>query len=137
MSLVHPSPLLTFSLRLDAALTAGTALLQLALAAPLAAWLQLPHALVLESGLFLVAWVAALALLSRASRISATVVRAIIAGNVAWAIGCVGLIAVVSPSAFGIAYLAMQVAAVLAFAALQQAGLRRSAAAATGAVLAR
>lgn len=129
MNLVHPSPLLKTALVADAVVSGGAAALQLAPGAALAGWLQLPNALLLETGLFLVAYVAMLAVLARSPRLPAALVLGVVAGNVAWAAGALGLAVWLAPSVLGIAYLVMQAVAVLVFAMLEYRGLERSASA--------
>ena len=56
MTSIHPSRLLVLALRADALLSGSVAALQLLLTGWLAHRLQLPHALLVESGVFLVAY---------------------------------------------------------------------------------
>jgi hypothetical protein len=131
MRTVVPSKLLRAALIADAIASGALALLQIAAAAPLAEWLQLPHDLVAESGAFLVAYTALLIVLAASGRVWPALIVLIVAGNVGWAIGCAALPAggFVAPNALGVAYLAVQAVAVLVFAALQYFGLKSSSAA--------
>jgi hypothetical protein len=128
MMLTHS--LRTIPLRLtllaDAAVCAATGALMVAGAGPLADLLDLPADVLRGAGLLLVPYVAYLAVLLRRDRIPAAGVRAAIATNLAWAIGCVALLfsGQVAPNALGVAFVLVQVAAVLVFAELQLAGLR-------------
>jgi hypothetical protein len=137
MTLVHPSPLLRRALWADATVSGAVALLQVAAAAPLAALLQLPQALLFESGLFLVAYTLMLVLIARSPRLPAALVQMVVAGNVGWALAAAAVAVVLEPAALGVGFLLMHAAAVLLFAALERAGLQQSPAASPGAALAR
>lgn len=127
MKTVNLSPLLKLALWLDAAVTGAVALLQLAALDLLVAWLGLPRILLLESGLFLVAYALALAWLASRPRVPVGPVQAVIAANALWAVGCAMLVlAGVAATWLGMAYLAVQAVAVVVFAALQRGGLRGS-----------
>ena len=56
------------------------------------------------------------------------------AGNVAWAVACGITVGLLQPTGLGVAWIAMQAAAVLVLADLQWMGLRRGAAAPRAAV---
>lgn len=129
--MILPSPWLRRALWLDVAASAVLALLQLAGGERLARWTGLPQALLLETALFMLAWGLVLLWLAggRGGRpVPAWCVRGVIAGNLAWAVAALatglGLVAV-SPA--GWALIAVHAAGVLLFAALQRAGLARSA----------
>jgi hypothetical protein len=128
MKLVHSSRMLKTALMVDAMSGAGTAALQLLLPGLLAEQLGLPRALLLETGIFLIAFVALLAFLARSERVPAALVRAIVIGNTVWAAGCVLLWAtgLVTPTPLGIAFLLVQAAVVLSLAWWEAAGLRMS-----------
>lgn len=129
MRSVTPSSLLKLALLTDAAVTAAVALLQLAAPDVLSAWLALPRALLLESGLFMAAYAGALLWLARRERVAVLPVQLIVAGNLGWALGCVGLLvaaAAIRPTALGYAYVGVQAVAVVAFALMEAAGLRAS-----------
>lgn len=137
MRTVLPSPLLRGALLLDAAISTAAALLHLAPGGHTAAWLGLPPALLTETGVFMLLWAAALLWLARSRTLAAPLVQALVLGNLGWALGCVAALAtdLLAPTALGSAWLLLQAVAVLGFAVLQAAGLRRSAGAA-GAALA-
>lgn len=139
MRSVLPSPLLRGAFVLDAVVSAAAGVLQLAPGAQAATWLGLPLPLLTESGVFLLVYGAALALLSRSRALWAPLVQMVVIGNLGWALGCVAALAFgwLVPSTLGTAWVLLQAAAVLLFAALQGAGLRRSAAAPLAAGLAR
>jgi hypothetical protein len=128
MSTIQPSSLLKKALIADAVVTGGVALLQVADSTFLSGLLSLPEPLVFESGLFLVAYTILLVVLARSTRVLSAIVTLIVIGNVSWALGCVALVAgnIVAPNALGLAFLTVQVVSVLAFAALEWAGLRAS-----------
>lgn len=128
MTLIHPSRSLKTALAVDAASGATTAALQLALPRLLADELGLPMALLLETGLFLVALAALLAFLARSARVAAPLVWAIVTGNVAWSAACVLLwtTGAVAPTTLGIAFLLAQAAVVLALAVWEAIGLQAS-----------
>ena len=132
MKSIQPAPLLKFAFLADAAVSAAAAALHLLLPRALADWLLLPNILLLGTGAFLAAYAALLLVFARSKSIWRALVQIVIAGNVAWALACLGLLstAAVRPSAPGVAFLIVQIVAVLAFAALELAGLKRSEAAA-------
>lgn len=136
MTLVQPSRLLKAALAVDAASGAAIAALQLALPRLLADELGLPMPLLLETGLFLVGLAALLAFLARSARVPAALVRAVVAGNVAWSAACVLVWAagLVAPTPLGIAFLLLQAAAVMALAAWEAIGLQASRRAAAAAI---
>lgn len=128
MKAVIPSPILRWALVVDAAASASIAALQLAAPDLLVRLLALPRPLLVETALFLVAYVTLLLVLAGSRRVWAALVAAVVAGNVAWAalsllLPVAGFIA---PNGWGLAYVVGQALAVLAFAAVQSVGLRRS-----------
>lgn len=128
MRTVHPSPLLKLALRFDGAATGAMAALQLLLAATVASLTELPRALIVESGLFMAVYAAALFLIARSPRVWSALVLFIVIGNLGWAIASIGLWATgaVAPSAAGIAFLGLHAASTLLFAAWQGLALRGS-----------
>lgn len=128
MRTVYPSPLLKSVLAIDAVVSGAVALLQLAAAGWLSERLQLPQALLVETGAFLVAYTVLLVALARSARVSSAIIGAIVLGNVAWAAGCVALLATdgAAPGGLGTAYVVVQALAVLGFAALEYVGVRGS-----------
>lgn len=135
MNAVLPSPLLRAGLALDAVGSGGMALLQLAATAQLAVWLQLPHPLLLGTGLFMLGYAALTGWMARAPRLPVPLVRGVVIGNVGWAVAVAVLVlaAAVAPSPLGFGFLAVHAVSVLGFAALQGPGLARSPSAATAA----
>lgn len=128
MKLVIPSRLLALALTADALVSGAVAVLQLAAADALHPLLRLPHMLLVESGVFLVAYTLLLIVLARSPRVPAALVMLIVAGNIGWALGCLALplLGLLTPSALGIAFLAVQALTVLLFAALEWQGLKAS-----------
>ena len=127
MTFIQPSRPLHIVLAVDAVASGALGLLQTFATAPLAQLLALPGALLLGSGVFLLAYAAMLVAIARSAALPQALLRVVILGNLAWAIACVALAALASGIApLGIAYLGMQAAAVTAFAALQRHCLQRS-----------
>ena len=128
MRTVSPSPLLKTALVADAAVSGAVAVLQLAAAEWLGNLSGLPRALLVETGIFLVAYAILLAALARSARLPSVSIGIIVLGNIAWAVACVALLAAGTfpLSGLGVAFVIVQIAAVLAFAALEYAGLGRS-----------
>lgn len=128
MNAVFPSPLLRAGLTLDAVGSGAMALLQLAATAQLAAWLQLPHPLLLGTGLFMLGYAAITGGMARAQRLPVALVRGVVIGNLGWAAAVLALVmsGAVAPSLLGLAFLAVHAVSVLGFAALQGPGLARS-----------
>jgi hypothetical protein len=128
MNAVFPSPLLRAGLTLDAVGSGAMALLQLAATTQLAAWLQLPHPLLLGTGLFMLGYAALTGWMARAPRLPVALVRLVVFGNVGWAVAAAALVlaGAVAPSPLGLGFLAVHALSVLGFAALQGPGLARS-----------
>jgi hypothetical protein len=126
--IVLPSRLLRIALVVDAVVTGAVALQQVTMTSMLSSLLSLPRGLILETGIFLVAYTLLLAAMIRSQRLATPLIVLIIAGNIGWAMACIALLAadLVSPTTLGIAFVMAQAIAVLAFAGLQWAGLRRS-----------
>ncbi|QUS40942.1 hypothetical protein RPMA_20435 [Tardiphaga alba] len=128
--MITPSLLLRRAIQIDAVVSGAMALL-LTLATGLVAGLtQLPAALLLESGLFLIAYVALIGWLGTRDTMPRLLVLAVIIGNAAWTLGSIGLLfsGAVSPNLLGQIFVAMQAVAVGVFAELQFIGLRKSSA---------
>jgi hypothetical protein len=114
-------------LRLDALSCLACGLLQVAFPAAMAELLRLPEALLAYTGEFLLAYAAGVAVISTLKPVPRPLVWALVAGNLAWAAGCVLLLVsgAVSPSMLGVAYVALQALTVAVLAELQFFGLRR------------
>jgi hypothetical protein len=102
-------------------------------AGTLAPALDLPEALLRDTGLFLIVYAALVGWLSSRAAIATPLVWAVIAGNALWTLGSVLLLVdgPVAPNLLGEAFVAAQAIAVGVFAELQYMGLRRSDAALT------
>lgn len=108
----------------DAASCLASGALQLAALDALPHLLGLPQPLLLETGFFLVAYALLAAWVASRPVTSRRWVALFAAGNLAWAIGCGVVIALLSPTGFGVAWVAAQAATVLVLADLQWMGLR-------------
>jgi hypothetical protein len=129
--MINPSLLLRRAIQIDAAVSGAMALLLTFAVAMLAPLLHLPEALLLESGLFLIAYVALVGWLGTRATMPKLLVLVIIIGNALWTLGSIGLLfsGAVTPNLLGQIFVAAQAIAVGVFAELQYIGLRRSAAA--------
>jgi hypothetical protein len=128
MNTIIPSRLLKLALISDAVVSGAVALLQLLAAAELSKWLNLPQSLLVETGMFLVAYTGVLVYLARSATVWSPIMWLVVIGNVGWAIACITILAerIVSPNLFGAMFVLVQAVAVLIFAALEYAGLRAS-----------
>ena len=127
MQTVRPSPLLKTALAADALACGISAIGQLVLARQMSNLLSLPHNLLVNTGVFLVFYAGLLALMARSERVPSALIVLVVIGNIAWAAGCVGLLASGDVSStLGVPFMIAQILAVVAFAALEFAGLRRS-----------
>jgi hypothetical protein len=128
--MINPSLLLRRAIQIDAVVSGAMAMLLTFAAGVLAPLLQLPEALLLESGLFLIAYVILIGWLGLRATMPRLLVLAIIIGNAAWTLGSIGLLfsGAVSPNLLGQLFVAAQAIAVGVFAELQFIGLRKSSA---------
>jgi hypothetical protein len=136
MQSLLPSRLLRTTLYIDAAASGTLAVLQLAAPDLLSRLLMLPHSLLVETGAFLVGYTLLLLVMARSSRLWSPLVLFIVFGNVGWAAaGAVLLVTgTLQPNALGIAFVAMQAIAVLAFAGAEYLGWRQSSPTGSGAM---
>ena len=118
---------LRFALLADAVASGATGLMMIAGADMLTGLLGLPVALMREAGLLLVPYVALVALVGTRPAIPHGAVKAIIALNIAWVAGSVGLLmsGTVAPTLLGYVFVVFQAVVVGVFAELQFIGLRR------------
>ena len=125
MQSVQPSGLLKSILLIDAAASGAMAAAHLLLPGVLVKALALPAALLSGTGLFLAGYVLLLIALARSRAVWRALVMFVIAGNVGWSALSVALLAggVLAPGGLGVAYVLVQAAGVLGFAALQYRGL--------------
>ena len=128
-SLTSSPDFLRHVLRLDALSCIACGVLQLGFPAVSARLFNLPQELVTYTGLFLLAYGAAVAVASTRALIPRPLVWLLVAGNLGWAALCIGLLASgrFSPTAMGTVYVGLQALTVLVLAELQYVGLRRAA----------
>jgi hypothetical protein len=126
--MINPSVFLRRAILADAIFSGASALLLTFGAGALAPLLNLPEALLRETGLFLIAYAALVGWLGTRQSMPKALVLIVIAGNAAWTIGSIALLfsGAVMPNLFGEAVVAIQAIATGAFAELQFIGLRRS-----------
>jgi hypothetical protein len=111
----------------DVILTGATGLLMAAGAWFLDDLLDLPTNLIWISGIILIVYVGALWALRQSEPISHLLVEASAATNLAWGAGCTILLLAewTDPNPLGVAFILLQVAVVIVFAALQLNAVRR------------
>ncbi len=131
--MINPSLLLRRAVLADAVFSGASALLLSLGAGALAPLLNLPEALLRETGLFLIAYTALVGWLGTRQSMPKPLLWIVIAGNAAWTAASIALLfsGAVTPNLLGGAAVAMQAIAVGVFAELQYVGLRRSQAALT------
>lgn len=112
----------------DAGICVTTGMLSLGAARWLSSILDLPTALMTGSGAILLAYGAGLLMLGTRRPIPAPGVRGAIGFNLTWALACVVLLfsSWIDPNALGVAFILVNLAAVLAVAELEVMGLRAS-----------
>ena len=127
--MIHPSLFLRRAIQADAICSGVSAWLLTFGAGALAPWLNLPEALLRETGLFLIAYAALVGWLGTRQSMPKPLVVIVIAGNAAWTLASIALLfsGAVTPNLLGEAFVAMQAIAVGALAELQYIGLRKSA----------
>ena len=126
--MIHPSLLLRRAIQIDAVFSGASAVLLTFGAGTLASRLNLPEALLRESGLFLVAYAALVGWLGTRQLKPKPLVWFVIVGNAMWTIGSIALLfsGSVSPNLLGEIFVTLQAIAVGAIAELQFVGLRKS-----------
>jgi hypothetical protein len=126
--MIHPSPFLRRAILADAIFSAVSAVLLTFGAGVLAPWLNLPEALLRETGLFLIAYAALVGWLGSRSAMPKPLVVIVIAGNAAWTLASIALLfsGAVTPNLLGEALVVMQAIVVGTLAELQFIGLRKS-----------
>jgi len=112
----------------DAIFSGAGALAMAPGASMLAALLDLPEALLRETGLFLFAYAALVGWLGTRASVPKLVVAIVIAGNAAWTVASIALLfsGSVSPNLLGEVFVVAQAIATGVLAELQYIGLRRS-----------
>jgi len=128
MSIFDSPRFLRNVLFVDAASCVATGALQLAFTNSLADLLNLPPALLLATGWFLLAYAAVVAAVATREPVPRAFVWIFVAGNFAWAAGCAGLLVAhpVAPTLLGEAWIVLQAITVVVLAELQWMGLRRA-----------
>ena len=126
--MIHPSVFLRRAIQADAIFSGVSAVLLTFGAGEFAPLLNLPEALLRESGLFLIAYTALVGWLGTRQTMPKALVAIVIAGNAAWALASIALLFsdAVMPNLLGEAAVAMQAIMVGVLAELQYIGLRRS-----------
>ncbi|SDJ79042.1 MULTISPECIES: hypothetical protein [Bradyrhizobium] len=126
--MIYPSTFLSRALLADAVFS-GISAAGLTLGAGLLApFLNLPEALLRETGLFLIAYTALVGWLGTRSSVPKVLVLIVVAGNAAWTLASIALLfsGAVSPNLLGEIVVVAQAIATGVFAELQYIGLRRS-----------
>ena len=126
--MIHPSQFLRRAILGDAIFSGASAALLTFGAGALAPLLDLPEALLLETGLFLIAYAMLVGWLGTRQAMPKALVMVVIAGNAAWTLASIALLfsGAVTPNLPGEIFVAAQAVAVGALAELQYIGLRRS-----------
>jgi hypothetical protein len=126
--MIQPSLFLRRALLADAVFSGVSALGLTFGAGAFAALLGLPEALLLETGLFLIAYAAFVGWLGTRQSTLKTLVAIVIAGNAAWTLASIALLlsGAVSPNLLGEIAVVVQAIATGVFAELQYVGLRKS-----------
>lgn len=126
--MIHPSAFLSRALQADA-IFSGISAAGLTLGAGLLApFLNLPEALLRETGLFLIAYAAFVGWLGTRSSLLKALVIFVVVGNAAWTLASITLLfsGAVTPNLLGEVTVVAQAIATGVFAELQYIGLRRS-----------
>src|SRR3981189_2142596 len=126
--MIQPSVFLRRAILADAIFSGASAVLLTLGAGALAPWLNLPEALLRETGLFLIAYAALVGWLGTRQSMPKALVVIVIAGNAAWTLASIALLfsGAVTPNLLVEAVVPIQVIAVVALAELQYIGLRKS-----------
>jgi hypothetical protein len=126
--MIDPSMFLRRAIQADAIFSGAGALLMTFGAGTLAPLLDLPEALLRETGLFLIAYTALVGWLGTRPTMPKVLVTIVIAGNAAWTLASIALLlsGAVTPSLLGEAFVVAQAIGTGVLAELQYIGLRRS-----------
>ena len=119
--MITSSTLLRRALLADAIFSGVAGLVLTVDAGPLATLMQLPDALLRETGLFLIAYTILVGWLASRATAPRPLVLLVIAGNAAWTVGSIGLLfsGLVAPNALGEIFVAAQAVGTGVFAELQ------------------
>ena len=131
--MINSSQLLRRALLADAVFSGVSAVVMTLDAPALASLLNLPEALLRETGLFLIAYTALVGWLGTRTSIPKALVVIVVAGNAAWTLASIALLfsGAVGPNLLGTIVIVAQAIATGVLAELQYLGLRRSADAVT------
>jgi len=126
--MIHPSPFLRRALLADAIFSAISAVGLTLGAGLLASLLNLPEALLRESGLFLIAYSIFVGWLGTRASMPKLLVLIVVAGNAAWTLASIAPLfsSMVSPNLLGEVVVVAQAIATGVFAELQYVGTRKS-----------
>jgi len=126
--MINPSLFLRRAIQADAIFSGASAVLLTLGASELAPLLNLPEALLSETGLFLIAYTALVGWLGTRQAMPKALVVIVIAGNAAWAVASIALLfsGTVTPNLLGEAFVVVQAIVVGALGELQYVGWRRS-----------
>ena len=126
--MIHPSLFLRRAILGDAIFSGASAVLLTLGAGVLAPWLELPEALLRETGLFLIVYAILVGWLGTRHAMPKALVAIVISGNAAWTLASIALLfsGAVTPNLLGEIFVVAQAIATGAFAELQYIGLRRS-----------
>jgi hypothetical protein len=126
--MINPSSFLRRALLADAVFSGVSALALTFGAGAFAKLLNLPEALLLETGLFLIAYAAFVGWLGTRQSTLKALVLLVIVGNLAWTLASIALLfsGAVSPNLLGQIFVVAQAIATGVFAELQYVGMRRS-----------
>jgi hypothetical protein len=126
--MINPSLFLRRAIQADAVFSGASAVLLTLGAGALAPLLNLPEALLSETGLFLIAYTALVGWLGTRQVMPKALVVVVIAGNAAWAVASIALLfsGTVTPNLLGEAFVVIQAIVVGALGELQYVGWRRS-----------
>jgi hypothetical protein len=126
--MIHSSLFLRRALLADAIFSGASAVLMTVAASAFASLLNLPEALLRETGLFLIAYTALVGWLAGRPSAPWALVVIVVAGNAAWTIASIALLfsGWVNPNLLGEIVVVAQAIATGVFAELQYVGLRKS-----------
>ena len=126
--MINPSLFLRRAIQADAIFSGASAALLTLGASALAPLLNLPEALLSETGLFLIAYTALVGWLGTRQAMPKALVVIVITGNAAWAVASIALLfsGTVTPNLLGEGFVVIQAIVVGALGELQYVGWRRS-----------
>jgi hypothetical protein len=126
--MINPSLFLRRAIQADAIFSGASAVLLTLGASELAPLLNLPEALLSETGLFLIAYTALVGWLGTRQAMPKALVVIVITGNAAWAVASIALLfsGTVTPNLLGEGFVVIQAIVVGALGELQYVGWRRS-----------